>query len=134
MDREAWSAAMHGVAKSRTQLSNWTETVGYVFITIRKYFIVNLFYWVILDDTYWDFWLSSYILGIPHICRTSVNLISLPSVFLHVTDNQNFGDSKLIHWTWFLHLMTGNVRGFFVFCFPSIFKKETADSKCNYLW
>ena len=24
-DREAWSAAVHGVAKSRTQLSNWTE-------------------------------------------------------------------------------------------------------------
>ena len=25
MDREAWSAGIHGVAKSRTQLSNWTE-------------------------------------------------------------------------------------------------------------
>ena len=25
MDREAWRAAMHGVAKSRTRLSNWTE-------------------------------------------------------------------------------------------------------------
>ena len=25
MDREAWRAAVHGVAKSRTQLSNWTE-------------------------------------------------------------------------------------------------------------
>ena len=24
-DREAWSAAIHGVAKSRTQLSDWTE-------------------------------------------------------------------------------------------------------------
>ena len=27
IDREAWRAAVHGVAKSRTQLSNWTETV-----------------------------------------------------------------------------------------------------------
>ena len=25
MDREAWWAPLHGVAKSRTQLSNWTE-------------------------------------------------------------------------------------------------------------
>ena len=25
MDREAWRAVIHGVAKSRTQLSDWTE-------------------------------------------------------------------------------------------------------------
>ena len=27
MDREAWRAAVHGVAKSRTQLGNWTELI-----------------------------------------------------------------------------------------------------------
>ena len=27
MDREAWRASVHGVAKSRTQLSNWTEPI-----------------------------------------------------------------------------------------------------------
>jgi len=25
MDREAWRAVIHGVAKSQTRLSNWTE-------------------------------------------------------------------------------------------------------------
>ena len=25
MDREAWHAAVHGVTKSQTQLSDWTE-------------------------------------------------------------------------------------------------------------
>ena len=25
MDREAWGAAVHGVTKSQTQLSDWTE-------------------------------------------------------------------------------------------------------------
>ena len=27
MDRESWRAAVHGVAKSRTQLSDWTELI-----------------------------------------------------------------------------------------------------------
>ena len=27
MDREAWRAAIHGVSKSRTRLSNWTEMI-----------------------------------------------------------------------------------------------------------
>ena len=28
MDREAWSAAVHGVSKSRTQLSDWTTATN----------------------------------------------------------------------------------------------------------
>ena len=30
LDREAWRAAVHGVAKSRTGLKDWTEEISYV--------------------------------------------------------------------------------------------------------
>ena len=38
MDREAWPAAIHGVAKSRTRLSDWTELYwrGYSKMTTTK--------------------------------------------------------------------------------------------------
>ena len=32
MDREAWHAAIHGVTKSRTQLSDWTELNWILFL------------------------------------------------------------------------------------------------------
>ena len=35
MDREAWSAAVHGVAKSRTRLSNWTELSTWIWETVE---------------------------------------------------------------------------------------------------
>ena len=31
-DREAWRAAIHGVAKSRTQLSDWTDWTELTFV------------------------------------------------------------------------------------------------------
>ena len=33
MDREAWRAAIHGVAKSRTRLSDWTELTRWTFVS-----------------------------------------------------------------------------------------------------
>ena len=40
MDREAWRDAIHGVAKSRTQLSDWTELN----------FICSMYVYVLLYD------------------------------------------------------------------------------------
>ena len=53
MDREAWHAAVHGVAKSRTQLSNWTEVfeVWYVSYT----YITSQFGLVHLNAQEWNF-------------------------------------------------------------------------------
>ena len=41
MDREAWSAAIHGVAKSQTWLSDWTELILYNLL-ILGFFFFNL--------------------------------------------------------------------------------------------
>ena len=38
MDREAWRAAVHGVAKSRTKLSDWFDRIWCVFLSIIVYY------------------------------------------------------------------------------------------------
>ena len=44
MDREAWRAAVHGVAKSRTRLSGWTELKAYLKYTHIHYSHTTLNY------------------------------------------------------------------------------------------
>ena len=53
MNREAWRAAVHGVAKSRTQLSDWTELSIYIcaclpsiFLLWRNVYIFCPFFWL----------------------------------------------------------------------------------------
>ena len=43
MDREAWRAAIHGVAKSWTRLSDWTELIYYIILVHKIYFIDKQF-------------------------------------------------------------------------------------------
>ena len=58
MDREAWRAAIHGVAKSQTQLSDWTELneileetweFKIIFRVIIKYLPFFKFLWSFVD-------------------------------------------------------------------------------------
>ena len=48
MDREAWRPAVHGVAKSRTWLSNWTELndekLEFVHVCVCVYFYLFGFF------------------------------------------------------------------------------------------
>ena len=41
MDREAWRAAIHGVAKSRTQLSDWTELNWSITMVVNMQWVSN---------------------------------------------------------------------------------------------
>ena len=44
MDRESWHAAVHGVAKSQTQLSDWTELTDFFFFASVSLFISCIIY------------------------------------------------------------------------------------------
>ena len=43
IDREAWRAAIYGVVKSRTQLSQWTELNWYIYIIIYSFWFQCVF-------------------------------------------------------------------------------------------
>ena len=46
IDREAWHAVIHGVTKSRTQLSDWTELNWTEGFNISNFEILNLNFWI----------------------------------------------------------------------------------------
>ena len=51
MDREAWYATVHGVTKSQTQLSDWTDS----FLLFTLILVKHIFYIVSWCTFSWDF-------------------------------------------------------------------------------
>ena len=54
MDREAWHAAVHGVAKSQTWLSDWTEYLVIILINYTQDQYSGNHKSVILKAWFWD--------------------------------------------------------------------------------
>ena len=63
MDRESWRAAIHGVAKSRTRLSDWTEVNWYSWIFEHSWSSQNSVYycWLVRAHPYFE-WIKDAIL------------------------------------------------------------------------
>ena len=42
MDREAWHSVVHGVAKSWTELSDWTELISKLGVTEVNFYVISV--------------------------------------------------------------------------------------------
>ena len=66
MDREAWHAVIHGVAKSWTQLSDWTDRLtdlGYLFLGSQEWkskcCVLFFIQWMFTACPWWEKWAAS---------------------------------------------------------------------------
>jgi len=70
MDREAWRAAVHGVTKSRTRLSDWTELnhIGIIMSSSLSSLLFLLLYY------YYNKELWTYYCLMPNVCLIFPNV------------------------------------------------------------
>ena len=56
MDREVWHAAVHGVAKRQTRLSDWTTELNLLkIVSFLIYFILFFFFLILFQGSIWNF-------------------------------------------------------------------------------
>ena len=109
MDREAWCAAVHGVTKSWTQLSDWTELNwrhGNKLMSINKWMdkedIVHIYNGILLSHKKeWNYAIWSCIIG-PRDCYTKWNKSEkqrqIPYDIAYIW-NLKYGTNQLIYET-----------------------------------
>ena len=83
MDREAWRAAVHGVAESRTWLSNWTELIKGTLRSIHLKVTQNSTIKALLKY-YWIFLLESTLKPVSATCEKSEFLLQFLDCFYFV--------------------------------------------------
>ena len=81
MDREAWSAAAHGVTKSRTRLSDWPELMNFLHVGHACSLTVAPLNSLTLDTLFrhlsqMEWWLSSSdFMSDPEVCGLPLHLV-----------------------------------------------------------
>ena len=91
MDREAWCVAVHGVTKSQTWLSDWTELMTVLFSFLRNLFSITAVPFSISTRNTWGF---QYLHIFVNVCYSLFLNYSLPS-----------GCGVLSHYSFFIFLM-----------------------------
>ena len=148
MDREAWHAAVHGVAKSRIQLSNWTELNWSVFHLLSVPDNTSLYEYTTFIYSSVDIWVVSIIGAIMHSAAMNIPLqffvwtyILILSIYLEVELLDHMVTLYLTSWRTAklfykvsapFYVPTENIRGFQSFhilvnaCYGPSFLSEPA--------
>ena len=121
MDREAWHAAIHGVTKSRTWLSNWTELMV----------VLCLIFWGISVLFFHNGYTSLHLPNSPHgfsFLHTLTNIFFY--YYLSVISVLTNGKSCLILVMTYFSLMISDVEHFFM-CLLTICMSSLDKSLCR---